>query len=729
MDLEHARLSQAVAFNTDPFVGLGDSQDAQQTLEFVKGSVALAIRTIRQRIVGLDLGVYLRRFVDGDFEDSPVFDHPLQRLIDNPTLAEDGTVTHSARQMWGSCVSNYLALGENYFYVIMNGTGIPTNLQIAQPGTIQPLSRQGRIVGYEQSGTSGTTRRLRPSDIVRTWTPDEFNPLESRGVLSRAATQANTDFFVNQTWEKFFRNDATPKLAFEAKDLESDLPVGEELVAVNTSWLRRLHRRLGGSQGVPAWVKPGWTVRELQSQMENAAGAEMMKHTRRTVLQAFGVPPSLTGDVVDVNRAAAETNRYVFDVNTIEPITKAIAESLTDQLATQYDMPAENVRLIVKYKPFIQRDKEFLLRQEGQDATTGIRSINRILTEREPSADPVTWGEQPRGTFGETPYTGEVEEELDLSNFTLNEPAEPTPVPVTAPEEGEVESEPEEERRRSTGVSRVADRVRAHFAPTLEWERILKREELWVPRFARRERSVLERQKQITIERFLRLARARAVNDVDLLELFPVEGWETMFARVIEPVRTAAFVASGDEAIKAITGESFIFTEAAKEQVRLQAAAHSTFINQTTQSNLADVLVKAIADGIGPEETASRIASTFNKRKTDARRIARTEMAAATQAAQEQGYIQSGVVERKMWNTSLDAKVRDSHTIEGQTVELEELFTLTDGDRGIGPGAVELDVSNRVNCRCFITPVFTDEDTADISFRPPGDLSADPEDF
>lgn len=727
--LVQARISQTLAFGSEPFVGLGDARNARATFDGIQGAAALGIRTVRQRIAGLDLGVYLRRFVSGDFEDSPAFDHPLQRVLDFPTRDPvTGTETHSARQLASASVDHYLTVGEHYDLIIRNGDGVPINLQMMEPGTIEPVVRLGRIVGYRFLGTTQPNAMLLPSDFVRWWNPDPVDLLQSRGVISKAAVEVNTDLFVNQTWQKHFENDATPKVVLEAIDDQQAPPIGEDMEAFNLSWFRRLHRRFGKEQGSPTFIHPGWRTKELQSQMENASGVAMMTYTGQNVLHNIGVPPSITGQVVDVNRAAAETSRYTFDVNTVEPLTITRAESLTTQLASQFQQPNENVQLVVKYKPFIMRDKDFLLRQEQADIQNKIRSIDQVRDDREPALPTVTWGKFPPGTFGDTPYKG-IEEDLDLSAFGLNETAEPTETPV-APE-GETEGEPEtpEEEERSRKRAAVSDRVRAHFAPTLEWERILRRDEVWSPRFARRERSVFGRQQEITVKRFLEQARARGVSDVDAAELFPIRGWEEMFETVVEPVRRAAFAQSADEAVKAITGEAFAFNEASRTLVQQQAIAHYAFINRTTQDKLAKVLSEALDAGSSVDQTAAEIARAFDSRKKDAVPIARTEMAAATQSAQEEGYRQSGVVDRKMWNTSLDSTVRDSHTIEGQTVELDGLFTLTDGDRGISPGAIDLDVGNRVNCRCFLTPVFIGEDAGAISFRPPGDLSADAEEF
>jgi uncharacterized protein with gpF-like domain len=111
---------------------------------------------------------------------------------------------------------------------------------------------------------------------------------------------------------------------------------------------------------------------------------------------------------------------------------------------------------------------------------------------------------------------------------------------------------------------------------------------------------------------------------------------------------------------------------------------------------------------------ALRIGKVFGTRKQQSQRIARTEVASAVQSAQVQGYKQTGVVERKMWNTSLDGAVRDSHTIEGQTVGLDEMFTLDNGAQARAPADAALSAGDRINCRCFIAPVFIDEDPLDV---------------
>jgi hypothetical protein len=92
----------------------------------------------------------------------------------------------------------------------------------------------------------------------------------------------------------------------------------------------------------------------------------------------------------------------------------------------------------------------------------------------------------------------------------------------------------------------------------------------------------------------------------------------------------------------------------------------------------------------------------------------------ATSYAELESYKQSGVVEKRMWNTSLDDAVRDSHggstgtsetgiNIDGQVRVMGDPFQLGDGELadapGIGAGGAPLSAGNAISCRCFLTPV------------------------
>lgn len=707
------RIAQPVPWQTEPFIGFGDSADAQKTFEALTGAVSTGVRAIRQRVQGLELGVFARRTINGIVEDVPAFDHPLQRLLNSPTMAEDGSITHSASQLWGMVVTHYLATGEAYLIIIHDGAGIPTNLQIQQPGTIEPVIRQGRNVGYRliSSGFSSGPRDtdLLPKDVIRIWDPDAYEIYQSSGVMKRNTSIINANAFISQTNEKFYKHNATPMLAWESTgDLASSMSP-EDKKAGELSWARRLNNRVGRMLGVPVFSPLGWKLNQLSSEAESANRVAMMQYSDRRVWQALSTPASMLGDVVDANRAAAETNEHVFDKIAVLPLTMAIAEALTDQLAMHYPQNSDTVRLIVKYRPFLMPDKEFDLAQEIADAASKVRSPNEIRAAREPSLPVAPWGDNPVGTFSDVPYTGE-EESIDLSGLGL---------------EVEVD-EVEEDRSERGAIPATYRQLRDHFSKENEWERAIVREARFTPRFAALQSKIFLVQGREVVQRYLKSRRERAwrrysgvkdaeyvraaANDI-LQEIMPLEGWERLFS-VTQPIRSTALVSSATEASLAVTGEVFSLTQSASSILRTQQVVYYEAVNGATRNGLVDVLTKAIDSGDSVDATARKIANLFEDRAdiASARRIARTEIAGAIQEGQVEGYRETGLVEKKQWNTSLDDRVRDSHRIDGQVVDLDDSFVLDNGANAPSPAHPSLDAGDRINCRCFLTPVFIGED-------------------
>jgi hypothetical protein len=76
-----------------------------------------------------------------------------------------------------------------------------------------------------------------------------------------------------------------------------------------------------------------------------------------------------------------------------------ISDMLTLQLAPDF---SDDV--IVKFQEFVAKDKDHLLKQEGQDLTLKVRSVNQVREDRNLSG--VEWGELPVGTPGDVPYDG-----------------------------------------------------------------------------------------------------------------------------------------------------------------------------------------------------------------------------------------------------------------------------------------------------------------------------------
>ena len=117
-------------------------------------------------------------------------------------------------------------------------------------------------------------------------------------------------------------------------------------------------------------------------------------------------------------------------------------------------------------------------------------------------------------------------------------------------------------------------------------------------------------------------------------------------------------------------------------------------------------------DGIDTKTVNAEIADkTFRERITEESsyeevlRIIDTESHRDYNTAVYEAAKESGVAVKKIWQTMLDDKVRETHQyLEGIEVGLDDLFYTEDGDSALFPGGFS-DPSNNINCRCAVTIV------------------------
>lgn len=126
----------------------------------------------------------------------------------------------------------------------------------------------------------------------------------------------------------------------------------------------------------------------------------------------------------------------------------------------------------------------------------------------------------------------------------------------------------------------------------------------------------------------------------------------------------------------------------------------STFVNNETDKQIKKVIKKVFEENVGSEisvlrdklkEGISDLYENFTETRADL--IARTEVVGARNMGLQEGMIQSKVA-NKMWITSRDDRVRDTHQIDGAVVGVNSHFTLADGSQMFYP--------NDFNERCVI---------------------------
>ena len=625
-----------------------------------------------------------------------VDDHPFLAVLNrpNPLL--------SRRQLL-KLTSYWLSqTGEAFWLAVTNSASATREFWPMSPRNVEKLASDIQPVsGFVFHGEGGEVR-YGLEEVVWIFDPDPSDPFAGVGIVGPQAREFDAGTFASATMRSHFQKDATPKVVLKA-DAEALPPDKDQREAFWSDWQNRYNSRAGENLGVPAFLPGGFDIRELEGGGGVAETIQVLEFMRDQLLMANGVPRSVLGDVVDANRAAADTNRLVFDRHTIKPQAGLIVDALTHQVV----VPEFGAQWRVRFEQFISEDEELRLKEEAQDLTLKVRSINQVRADR--GLDPVAWGDQPIGTFGDQPYDPDEDDEPTGGNVL---PFKPKP-------EDDEDDEDDTAAGRTFVARVIAPRIAARLTPEAEWSRQMQTDAVFVPRMLSALRRVFAGQKALTLEA-LRAAPAsqRAYSRADWLdELFDLPDFSRLFDTIVTPLSIDVYQSAGENALLAVEERpQLLFNELAVKDMREQGAELVTLANETTKKRLRTTIAKGIEAGESLDDMERRVRSAYNTiSKGRARTIARTEVGFAMSKGQLAGFQQSETVFLKRWNTALDDRVRDQHVaMQGVQVAEDGVFLIPAIGKKPAEGALAPRISatggrlsphNGINCRCFDTAV------------------------
>lgn len=190
--------------------------------------------------------------------------------------------------------------------------------------------------------------------------------------------------------------------------------------------------------------------------------------------------------------------------------------------------------------------------------------------------------------------------------------------------------------------------------------------------------------------------------------LYDVVYWQNRLADTTRPIINGTLLNSIEETMQ---GSGITFDPMSPEYraalgSRVQKLSH--FVNDTTDRQIKRKVRQALQDNAHlslAKQTAAvqKVLEDYFKNQCMRNRsqlIARTEAFGAGNHGTQIGLVAGGY-ERKMWLTSRDAKVRDSHLIDGQVVGVHEQFIMADGRA--------VDYPQDFNERCIEIATFEDK--------------------
>lgn len=692
-----ARAADAVEFVQPGFSGaLGFGSDTRIEKLLQEGSVgwpAIANTAIANRLASLRfMPVVEVEGEGGEPEKEHLADHLLQGVLDKP-----GPIFSRFLLQW---ITGWhvMSAGVAYHQVLHDAIGVPRELWPMPPERVRPVAGPDNLIDhYIVTAATGQQIRLEAFEVVRIWRPDPKNMFAGMGALMPQSVEHDAERFLMEHVRAHFETDATPRVALKAMGTTQP-PKDPYKSAWEDDWRRSQNRRRGSKRGIPVYLPPGFDVHEFDRE-DGQHLVPLAEYLQTQLLAGHGVPGSIVGMVVDVNRAAAETNKFVFDSNTMLPLATLVADAWTQQLASQVD-----ARITIEPEEFVAPDKDFDLQQEESDLKNKVRSPQQVRRARGWAAEDAPWGELPVGSIADAPYTGEVP---DDDGVEVPEDLRA----LIARAVGEALAD------RIDGAAlpmRSTDRIARACTPDEGWARVLATEKKWTGRWAKATLSVFEQQRRAVIRDLGTLVLPRSGGArIDVSDIFRGAEWVALFRRLIDPIRRQIYTDAGTRVALDLGAETFTLTDLMVRFLEQRAAEHVVRINATTKRRLARILREGVANGDSITAMTPRINAVMLNRKR-ARTIARTEVGAASQSGQLQSMVQGGVATAKRWHTSRDGDPRhpSREGLEGQTVPLAEKFDLGNGARAMHPLDPSLPAEELVNCRCFVLPVVAEDDDA-----------------
>jgi SPP1 gp7 family putative phage head morphogenesis protein len=180
----------------------------------------------------------------------------------------------------------------------------------------------------------------------------------------------------------------------------------------------------------------------------------------------------------------------------------------------------------------------------------------------------------------------------------------------------------------------------------------------------------------------------------------------------VSAVVADAYAAAGLSALKLVGMASIGFSLNSPSAEKFLAKREQRFavsIPEDQWKELKASLVKGMQDGLGTEGLKKIVEDHPVVSPSRAEMVARTEVIGAYNGGLEEGWKQSELKGQKVWLAALDSRTRPSHQeAHGQSVPLNETFSLMSGAKGMSPGQTGV-AEEDINCRCAMDFIPSDE--------------------
>lgn len=629
--------------------------------------VFACLSEIAGAVAGIPWKLYRRR---GDGLEE-VKDHPLIDLLARPNPLDSW---EDFIEAWTTYL--YLA-GQAFVYRAGPVNGLPRELWNLSPRyvSVVPGGRFQPVAGYDyQPDRTKPPTRLKPEEVMHTKFFNPLDPLNGLSPLVAAYYEIDQGNHGRKWNVSLLRNGARPMGMFVMPEgMENPTPEQQEAVR------RKLLERFQGYEhaGEPIIVAPGTEWKDIGKTPRDMDWTAAMNLSTEKICAVLKVPPEIIGNPEKRTYNSFPEARKAFYMECILPLMDKIQGNLNYWLVPQFGDD-----LVLRYD---RGDIEAL--QEGKTE----------VYKRVQDAWWLSLNEKRRETgFDEinAPWADDIYVPATL-------------VPIGSTKEGKQSGPFAVKRTAAVGLE-------TEDAKAAYWKSFDRYRERFYETFTRVIAKQFEEERDAVIEEMRTgvtpdSAIGRAMTAVDAQR----DEWRKVYDRLYTSV-AIAFAEPVYDAFKAQAGGAEmkqedvldIWGDAARAYVGSIFDEKWAAVSATTKRILREQLAEGLTQGEGFDGLERRISNVYTNdfaaSTGRARRIARTEVIAASNLGSRVGAKATGLPMEKEWIATRDDRTRDDHAnADGQRRKLDDPYVVG-GEQLMFPGDASLGAraSNIVNCRC-----------------------------
>ena len=613
-----------------------------------------------------ELKLYNKVKREGKFVLDEIDEHPFLDLMNtvNPFF--------NKFELWTLTVIFLELTGNNYWWVVPDQLGVPREIWNLPSNWMKVIpSKTEFIVGYicQPPGVAQPIP-FQESEIIHFKDPSPFDMYYGTGKMLAAQYGIDLNNELKTHGISFLMNNAQPSGALITQDSLNEV----QFQRLKNQWNRE--HRGSANAGKMAILEAGLKYQQIGQGLGELKFEGLAKTVRDEILAVFGVPASKLGLVEDVNRANADANDYTYQKETIVPRLMLIEQKLNEKFLPRYDQG-----IIAKFVSPVPADKEYRLKEQGEHIRSGYSSIDdeRVKDDEKPY---------------ETPET-----KMPLIPFSVVPAGEEREGPSAEPGGNE---EDDEKMVTKDAKARRTRKWEIFAAMTAPQERSMKR--TMARYFEAQRRDVMR-----NLNKYRSVKDTKASVEIELLLNIQEE---TKKLKEVSKRHISDALLSGGALAGEEMGIAWNLIEArVLRLVEKRVEFFSEKVMAGTTRLIQDELVEALKAGENIESIARRLDKVYDYNEHyRSVRIARTEVIGSANQGQLEVYRDAGV-EYKQWITARDERVRASHQIDGQTVEIDQSFVTNMGNHLQYPGDREggTPAADVINCRCTQIAVRTKE--------------------